>query len=156
MLIYTLGDHSKQNDHVRGRNHFDDAGKPGALKGARRVWRGAFKKGLSREYLVGCLPYLPALVQPSARMTNRLRLMLQTIGLATGGEVGARLASRLGMQVSPPTLLRCLRAIPSPSSKPVRVLGIDDWSYKRGQTFGTILVDLERHQVIDLFAVKRD
>jgi hypothetical protein len=57
MLISTLGDRSKQNDHVRGRNHFDDAGKPGALKGARRVWRGAFGIGLDLQYLAGCLPY---------------------------------------------------------------------------------------------------
>ena len=50
-------DQCDTNDHAHGQNHPDDAGKPGALKGARRVWREAFKKGLQREYLVGCLPY---------------------------------------------------------------------------------------------------
>src|SRR5258708_2631363 len=54
------------------------------------------------------------------------------------------------MSVSPPTLLRCLRACASPIAGFVRVLGLDDWAYKRGQTYGTILVDLEQHRVIDL------
>ncbi len=93
---------------------------------------------------------LPDLVQPSARMTNRLRSALQALGLATGGEGGAGLAPKLGMQVAPTTLLRYLRESSSPSVTQVRVLGLDDWAYKRGATYGTILVDLERHQVIDL------
>ena len=93
---------------------------------------------------------LPALVQPSARMTNRLRAALQGLGLAAGAALGSRLAPQLGMQVTPTTLLRCLRAMSTPVVETVHVLGIDDWSYKRGQTFGTILVDLERHRVIDL------
>src|SRR5690348_9537472 len=49
---------------------------------------------------------LPELVQPSARMTNRLRSALQALGLATGGEVSARLAPKLGMQAAPTTFLR--------------------------------------------------
>ena len=93
---------------------------------------------------------LPDLVQPSARLTNRLRTALQAVGVATGGEVGARLAPQLSMQATPSTLLRCLRALASPSPSAVRILGLDDWAYKRGDTYGTILVDLERHRVIDL------
>jgi transposase len=92
---------------------------------------------------------LPAGVQPSARMTNRLRTILQVLGLVTGGEAGARLAPSLGIQAAPTTFLRCLRALPSPAVPHVRVLGLDDWAYKRGYTYGTILVDLERHRVID-------
>jgi hypothetical protein len=110
-------------------------------------------------YLAGCLPYLPTLVRPSARMTKRLQLLVQAVGLAVGGEAvglavggeaGSRLAGRLGVRVTFPTLLRCLRRTPLLEATTVRVLGIDDWSYKRGQTFGTILVDLEDHRVIDL------
>jgi hypothetical protein len=33
---------------------------------------------------------------------------------------------------------------------PVRVLGVDDWARKRGCTYGTILIDQERHTVVDL------
>jgi transposase len=93
---------------------------------------------------------LPELVQPWARMTNRLRSALQALGLATGGEGGAGLAPKLGMRVAPTTLLRYLRGVSSPCVTQVRVLGLDDWAYKRGDTYGTILVDLERHRVIDL------
>ena len=93
---------------------------------------------------------LPKLLQPSARKTNRLRSALQALGLANGGEVSARLASKLGMQAAPTTFLRCLRVVVSSPPPKVRVVGLDDWAYKRGNTYGTILVDLERHQVIDL------
>lgn len=93
---------------------------------------------------------LPEFLRPSARMTNRLRSALQALGLATGGEVSARLAPKLGMQAAPTTFLRCLRTVSSCSRPHVRVIGVDDWAYKRGNTYGTILVDLERHRVIDL------
>jgi transposase len=93
---------------------------------------------------------LPALVQSYARMTNRLSEALQSLGFATCGEVGERFAPKLGMQVSGPTLLRRMRtrACPEPSS--VRILGIDDWSWKKGVTYGTILVDLESRKPIEL------
>jgi transposase len=93
---------------------------------------------------------LPDLVQPWARITDRLRSALQALGLATGGEVAARLAPKLGLLMPATTLLRCLRALSAPAAQKVRVLGLDDWAHKRGQTYGTILVDLERHRVIDL------
>jgi len=93
---------------------------------------------------------LPELVQPWARMTDRLRSALQALGLATGGEGGAGLAPKLGMRVAPTTLLRYLREVSTPAVTQVRVVGLDDWAYKRGDTYGTILVDLERHRVIDL------
>ena len=99
---------------------------------------------------------LPEFVQPSARMTERLRSALQALGLATGGEGGTRLAPKLGMRAAPTTLLRYQRSMISSPTPQVRVVGLDDWAYKRGDTYGTILVDLERHQVIDLLDVKRD
>jgi len=98
---------------------------------------------------------LPEFLHPSARMTNRLRAALQALGLATGGEVSARLAPKLGMRAASTTFLRCLRVGFSSSTPKVRVVGLDDWAYKRGDTYGTILVDLERHQVIDLLPDRR-
>ncbi len=93
---------------------------------------------------------LPALVQSYARMTNRLSELLQMLGFATCGELGERVAPKLGMCVSGPTLLRRMRAVCIPSPQSVRVLGIDDWAWKKGQTYGTILVNLETRRPIEL------
>src|SRR6266852_60875 len=95
---------------------------------------------------------LPIFVQPWARMTTRFSQMLQALVLATCGELGTRLSGRLGIHTSPTTLLRQVMARPSSPPGPVSSLGIDDFSFRRGRTFGTILVDLDRHQVIDLLA----
>src|SRR2546421_130855 len=90
---------------------------------------------------------LPDLVQPYARMTNRLSEVLQSLGFATCGELGERLAPKLGMGASGPTLLRRMRAVCIPPPKSVRILGIDDWAWKKGQTYGIILVDLETRPI---------
>ncbi|HEU5378129.1 MAG TPA: ISL3 family transposase [Ktedonobacteraceae bacterium] len=94
----------------------------------------------------------PTFVEPWAQMTLRLSTALQVIGFATGGSLGARLAAHLGIRTSWMTILRRMMALPTPAPGAVTVLGIDDFSFKRGRKFGTILVDLVRHQVIDLLA----
>ena len=93
---------------------------------------------------------LPDLVQPWARVSNRLLEELKAVGLATSAEVSERLAPRLGMQVKAPTLLRYLRSIPSPADTSVRILGIDDFAIRRGDCYGTILVNLETGRPLDL------
>src|SRR5258708_4355877 len=93
---------------------------------------------------------VPIFVQPWARMTTRLSQMLQALGVATCGELGARLSGHLGIHASPTTLLRRVMALPTAPPGPVSILGIDDWSFRRGRKFGTILVDLQAHQVIEL------
>ena len=93
---------------------------------------------------------LPDLVQSYARMTNRLSEALQTLGFATCGEVGERFAPKLGMQVSGPTLLRRMRTYSYTPPASVSILGIDDWAWKKGATYGTILVDLQAHKPIEL------
>lgn len=93
---------------------------------------------------------LPQLAAPHARTTEPLAESHRAIGFALGGEAGARLAGKLAVPTSPDTLLRRVKAAPDEPSPPVRYLGIDDWATRKGQHYGTILIDLERHRVIDI------
>lgn len=93
---------------------------------------------------------LPGVLAPYARRTNRLAAWFTAVGFALGGEAGARLLAALGLTASPDTLLAGIRRLPLPAADTPRVLGVDDWSFRKGRSFGTILVDLEQRRVIDL------
>jgi transposase len=82
---------------------------------------------------------LPDLVVPYARRTNRLRDQVLTIANALGGEAGARQCAKQGISVSPDTLLTLLRRQIRAADPTPRVLGVDDWSFRRGKPMGTIL-----------------
>jgi transposase len=93
---------------------------------------------------------LAPFVAPFARITLRLYRLVQAIGLATGGLLGQRLAQRIGIHTSWMTILRRIMALTTKPVGQVAQLGIDDFSFRRRKHFGTILVDLQSHRVMDL------
>jgi transposase len=95
---------------------------------------------------------VPTFMQPWARMTIRSCQQITSIGLATCGKGGARLAARLGMQTTRQTILRRIMDLPDLSPGSIFYLGIDDFSFRRGYRFGTILVNLQNRRVVDLLA----
>ncbi|MGH2479964.1 MAG: ISL3 family transposase, partial [Ktedonobacteraceae bacterium] len=93
---------------------------------------------------------LTPFVAPWARVTARLFQTVQVIGLATGGRLGVRVTDRLGIQTSLHTILRRIMALPTEPVGKVPQIGIDDFSFRRGRTFGTLVVDLQTHKVLDV------
>src|SRR3954468_10780656 len=93
---------------------------------------------------------LPELIRPHARRTGRLAEAQARVGAALGGEGSARLLQHLAMPASADTVLRLIRRLPLPEPEPPRVVGVDDWALRKGRTYGTIVVDLERRRVLDL------
>ena len=93
---------------------------------------------------------------PYAQQTKRSGEIIAAVGRALGGRPGQRLMRRLGIQVSADTLIRQVKRAARLPALPqlIRVLGVDDWAWCKGQTFGTILVDLERRQVVDLLPTR--
>jgi transposase len=95
---------------------------------------------------------VPAVAARYARKTCRLFNALRELAYLAGGAAAMRIALAFGMRVSADALLDLLRrSSPAPATAP-RVLGMDDFAFRKGHTYGTILVDLERRCPVDLLA----
>jgi transposase len=94
----------------------------------------------------------PELVQCYARMTNRLIKALQSAGVITNGADAAQIAESFGVPTTAKTIIRRVVQLPLPTEGPVRKVGIDEWALKKGQCYGTILVDLEKRRIVQLLA----
>lgn len=97
---------------------------------------------------------LPEVVARSARQTKRLRATLQLFAVALSGQAGERLLNQLAMAVSGQTLLRLAKSIKTSVVKAPEILGVDDFAFKRGRTYGAILVDLGTHRPVDLLPTR--
>ena len=93
---------------------------------------------------------IPELVPAYGRRTVRFTKTIAALGWATSAEAAARLARDLGLSISADTVLRILRTAPDPELPTPRVLGVDDWTWRKGHSYGTILIDLETNKMVDL------
>lgn len=93
---------------------------------------------------------LPDLTSVYARRTTRAISALSEIGFALGGKAGATVSAFLGLPSNRMTILRMLRRMPAPIAPTPQMLGVDEWAYRRGKRFGTILVNLETGRPVDL------
>jgi Transposase and inactivated derivatives len=93
---------------------------------------------------------IPGLTVPHRRRTAALHELLERLALALAGRAGSRLAHTLGAVVSRCTLVRMIRALPDPEIGPVIVLGVDDFAKHKGQSYATVLLNMDDHRVIDV------
>lgn len=94
------------------------------------------------------------LADPYQRFTSRLNRALERVGLALAGRAGARLATDLGFGAGRMTLLRRVMALPDPQYGTPRVLGVDDFAIRRGQSYSTVLTCGESHRVVDVIPTR--
>jgi transposase len=97
---------------------------------------------------------LGAAILPWARRTQRQAQQLQQLAFALGGSAGAPRLAALGMPASASTLIRLQHRTALPPPPEPTIIGVDDFSFRKGHSYGALLVDLERHQPIEMLPDK--
>ena len=84
------------------------------------------------------------------RRTCRCEVAVARQGISTSSNSASRLLSLLGIPVSSSTVLRDLHRLCPSSYEDVREIGVDDWAWRKGVTYGSIVIDLKEGRPIDL------
>jgi transposase len=140
--------HSRHSSYVR---HLQDLPWQGLTVQIRlRVRRFRCRNhGCPRRVFTERIEGIPSYV----RQTSRLAEIVRVVGYAAGGLPGARLLARLAIRTSDDTVLRRVKLpVASDVDHSIEVLGVDDWAWRKGQSYGTILVDLEQRSVREVLA----
>ena len=141
---------SRHSSYLRTLQDLSTQGTPVAIQARVTRWRCRNEQCGRRIFA----ERLPTLAAPFARRTARFAGIVRLFGHSTGGRPSERLLARLGMPVSDSTILRAVkeRAAAQSSRAAARVIGIDEWAWRKGMNYGTIFVDLERRRVAVLLA----
>ena len=90
-------------------------------------------------------------IKPYYRRMLRSNDLLTRMALELGGNTGAMISRYVGIPVSPSTVLRIIKKLEiQPKVITSGIIGVDDWAFKKGRTYGTVIVDLVQKEVIDL------
>jgi transposase len=143
-----LQSHSRHSSYHRKLRDLPAQGTPVDVRARLTRWR-CRNQNCERRIFAERIPGLAA---PFARQTTRLARVVRLFGHSVGGRPSERLMGRLGMRVGHTTILREVKRSARADAAPahVKVVGVDDWAWKKGMNYGTVMVDLERRQVIDV------
>ncbi|MCX5402658.1 transposase [Streptomyces sp. NBC_00335] len=89
------------------------------------------------------------LTEPRRRSSTAARSAMRSVAVELGGRPGARLCAKLRLYGRRTSVLGELTAPPVPARAP-RILGIDEFAFRKGRTYGTVLVDVESSRPVDV------